>query len=85
MNEHLTAAGWVTIPVTNEHDGINGAVRRLHQAGYYATVVGGIGDTAILYGPRSELLTTRVPYVALVGDTIRVTDRSPRHDNQHQN
>ena len=66
----------IEIPVTHEGEGLQGVVRALNTAGYYATIAGNAGDVLVLYGPRSEHLSNRVPYVALIGDTIRVTDRS---------
>lgn len=72
----------VEIPVTHEGAGLNGVVRALNAAGYYGMIVGN-PYLAVLYGPRGEHLNQRVPYVALVGDTIRVSDRSKNSD-QHQ-
>lgn len=66
----------IEIPVTHEGDGLHGVVRALNTAGYYASICGVIGEVVVMYGPRSEHLNNRVPYVALIGDTIRVTDRS---------
>jgi len=74
-----TAAGWVAIPVTHEGEGVHGAAQRLNDAGYYAVILNTPRDVAILYGPRLENLATRIPFLALIGDTIRVVDRS-RHD-----
>lgn len=66
----------IEIPVTHAGDGLHGVVRALNAAGYYAIVTGYLGNVLVLYGPRTEHLSQRVPYVALLGDTIRVTDRS---------
>jgi hypothetical protein len=75
---------YVEIHVSHEGRGIAGVVERLHDAGYYATVVGNMGDAMVIYGPRQNFLANRVPYVALIGDTIRVSDRtwSPQQQNQ---
>jgi hypothetical protein len=73
---------FVTIPVTHDGEGLHGVARALNSAGYYATVVGNMGDVLVMYGPYGEHLGTRMPYVAIVGDTIRVTDRSA--EQQHK-
>lgn len=76
----------IEIPVTVEGEGLHGVVRTLKAAGYYAAVLGNLGDVMVIYGPKAEHLNQRVPYVALVGDTIRVTDRSAdREQHQHTN
>jgi len=67
---------FVQIPVTHDGEGLNGVVRRLHAIGYYATIIGNSGDVVVLYGPRVDHYVTRSPYVALIGDTISVSDRS---------
>lgn len=66
----------IEIPVTVEGEGLHGVVRSLKAAGYYAAVLGNLGDVMVIYGPQTENYANRVPYVALIGDTIRVTDRS---------
>lgn len=74
----MNVAGFdfIEIPVTHEGEGLQGVVRALNTAGYYATITGNAGDVIVLYGPRGEHLRSRVPYVALLGDTIIVSDRS---------
>lgn len=67
---------FIEIPVTHEGEGLHGVVRALKAAGYYAAVLGNLGDVMVIYGPQAEHLNNRVPYVALIGDTIRVSNRS---------
>lgn len=77
-SDEVNPTGFEHIPVlvTHEGQGLHGVVRALNDAGYYAIIAGLGENVAILYGPRGEHLNHRVPYVALVGDTIRVSDRS---------
>lgn len=75
---------FIEIPVTHEGEGLHGVMRALNAAGYYAVVVGNLGEVVLMYGPRIERVGNRMPYVALVGDTIRVSDRSADSE-QHQN
>lgn len=82
---NIIGPAFVEIPVTHDGEGLHGVVRALNTVGYYGTVTwGGVGDPVILYGPKAEHLNQRMPYVALIGDTIRVTDRSAdRQQNQN--
>jgi hypothetical protein len=73
---NIIGGDFIEIPVTVEGEGLHGVVRALKAAGYYAAVLGNLGDVMVIYGVQSEHLNSRVPYVALVGDTIRVLDRS---------
>ena len=77
----MTATRFLNIPITHDGDGLNGAITRLNAGGYYAIV---IGPNAILYGPHNEPLRNRMPYIALVGDTLDIADRSTQHDHQDQ-
>lgn len=78
----MTTFEFVTIDITHEGRGLAGAVEQLHAAGYYATVVGSLGDVVIMYGPRAEHLRSRIPYLALIDDTITVSDRSAESAQQ---
>lgn len=73
---NIIGFNFVEIPVTIEGEGLHGVFRALKAAGYYAAVLDSLGDVMVIYGPQAEHLNNRVPYVALIGDTIRVTDRS---------
>ena len=83
---NIIGANFAEIPVTVEGEGLHGVVRALKAAGYYAAVLGNLGDVMVIYGPQAEHLNSRVPCVALIGDTIRVPDRSADcQEHQHTN
>lgn len=81
----ISSDGYAEIPVTHDGEGLNGVIRDLNHIGYYATIIGNLGDVVILYGPRHDIGSKRYPTAALVGDTILTAVLShPEHQNSNR-